>query len=415
MKKRSFEQGQALILIVFAIIALVGMTALTIDGGNAYSDRRNAQNAADSSALAAALANSRGNDPTTAARSLASINGYNNNGTSNVVSVTIENSPSGACPGNQSGKDITVEITSHLRTYFAPVVGISQVTNKVTATGRSCDSYVAPLFNGNAIVSLAPSGIDFDAKGTPDWTITGGGIFSNSSSANSVSCGGSADVSAPSITTVGTEASRSCFSPAPAYSSGAAQYAVSDYAALLPRAPACNGTATKTGGVWYPQAGADGSKVAFSGDMVFSTGLYCVTNSPGPFHNQITGNAVTFYIMPSNFSMKFNGGGNLTARAPTGNGEYKGVLMFSAPQVSGGTLLNTQALDMRGNGTGDVVGSIIMPSAAVTMFGNSGTAGFDSQIIAYQVDSGGNANIKISYNAGNNYQPPYPFTLSLVK
>lgn len=74
--------------------------------------------------------------------------------------------------------------------------------------------------------------------------------------------------------------------------------------------------------------------------------------------------------------MKFNGGGNLTASAPT-SGEYKGVLMYLAPQVSNGVLLNTQALDMRGNGTGNVVGTIIAPSADVTMFGNSG-AGNDA-------------------------------------
>ena len=81
------------------------------------------------------------------------------------------------------------------------------------------------------------------------------------------------------------------------------------------------------------------------------------------------------------FSMRFNGGGNLTASAPT-SGEYKGVLMYLAPQVDGsGNLLNTQDIDMRGNGTGNVVGSVIAPSATVTMFGNSGTGAFDSQII----------------------------------
>ena len=39
------ERGQALILIVFAILGLFGVTALAIDGGNVYADRRRAQNA----------------------------------------------------------------------------------------------------------------------------------------------------------------------------------------------------------------------------------------------------------------------------------------------------------------------------------------------------------------------------------
>src|SRR5512135_793344 len=49
------QRGQALILIVLAIVGMVGLTGLAIDGGNAYSDRRHAQNAADTAALAAAL------------------------------------------------------------------------------------------------------------------------------------------------------------------------------------------------------------------------------------------------------------------------------------------------------------------------------------------------------------------------
>jgi Tfp pilus assembly protein PilV len=53
------ERGQALVLIVIGIIGLVGITALSIDGGNAYFDRRRAQNAADTAAMAAGLAKVR--------------------------------------------------------------------------------------------------------------------------------------------------------------------------------------------------------------------------------------------------------------------------------------------------------------------------------------------------------------------
>ncbi len=56
MFKMKSEKGQALILIVFGMVALIGFTALAVDGGRVFSDRRNAQNAADTAALAAALA-----------------------------------------------------------------------------------------------------------------------------------------------------------------------------------------------------------------------------------------------------------------------------------------------------------------------------------------------------------------------
>jgi Flp pilus assembly protein TadG len=414
MKKSLHQRGQALILITLAIVGLIAMTALAVDGGLSYADRRNAQNASDSAALAGALAYARGNNISTAAQSRAFSNGYTNNGT-DVVTVTAVSSPSGVCPGNPTGKDITVEITSHKDTFFGPVVGINQVTNTVTATARACDSTNKALFNGNAIVALAPTGNVYDAHGTPIWNITGGGIFANSSSSFAATCGGNAGVNSPSVTAVGGTSFTCHTVNIGTVTTGVHQYTVPEYQSMLPRIPACDGTATQSGGHWSTQSGTDGSRVAFSGDMVFNPGLYCITNSPGPFHGAISGDGVTFYIMSSSFSMKFNGGGNLTATAPTGAGEYKGVLMFSAPQLSGNSLQHTQSLDMRGNGNADIVGSIIMPSADVTMFGNSGTAGFHCQVIAYNVDTGGNANITINYQADENYQPPTGITLQLLR
>jgi choice-of-anchor A domain-containing protein len=87
-----------------------------------------------------------------------------------------------------------------------------------------------------------------------------------------------------------------------------------------------------------------------------------------------------------------------------------------APQIdANGNLLNTQQLDLRGNGDGDIKGTIIAPSADVTMFGNSGTGAINSQVIAYQVDSGGTADIHLTYKAGDNYHASLPISLTLLK
>ncbi len=48
------EQGQAIVILAFAMIVLLAFAALAIDGGNAYVNRRRAQNAADAGALAGA-------------------------------------------------------------------------------------------------------------------------------------------------------------------------------------------------------------------------------------------------------------------------------------------------------------------------------------------------------------------------
>mgnify|MGYP006304478977 FL=1 len=48
------EHGQVLALIAVGIVGLMGFAALALDGGMLLSDRRHAQNAADTSSLAGA-------------------------------------------------------------------------------------------------------------------------------------------------------------------------------------------------------------------------------------------------------------------------------------------------------------------------------------------------------------------------
>jgi Flp pilus assembly protein TadG len=55
------ERGQALIIIALIAIGLFGIVALAIDGSVKFSDRRHAQNAADTAAMTAALELARGN------------------------------------------------------------------------------------------------------------------------------------------------------------------------------------------------------------------------------------------------------------------------------------------------------------------------------------------------------------------
>ncbi len=411
------ERGQALILISLAAIGLFAIVGLAVDGSAKFSDRRHAQNAADTAATAASLSKIRGASTwKLSGLDIALSNGYDNNLVTNTVNVYACTEAGSNCgPYAGKAKYVKVVITSHVNTYFARVIGINQTQNIVQAVALSDSGYTGPAFNGNALVALVQSGNGYDAHGTPVWNITGGGIFLNSSSSNSATCGGNAGVNSPSVTTVGGT-NFSCHTVnIGTTTTGATQLSYADYASWFPRQPACNGTASQSGGQWHTQSGADGSRVSFSGDMDFAPGLYCVINSPGSFHGAISGTGVTFYMTNPGFSMKFNGGGNLTASAPT-TGEYKGVLLYLAPQLdANGNLLNTQELDMRGNGTGNVTGSVIAPSATVTMFGNSGTGAFNSQVIAYNIDSGGTADITVSYTQGDNWIVNLPPQVGMVQ
>src|SRR5215211_1320151 len=98
MKPKLAERGQALILIALAAIGLFGMAGLAIDGSAKFSDRRHAQNAADTAALAAALAKVQAQKQgssngaiqtalTLAALDRAASNGYDDNLVTNNVEV----------------------------------------------------------------------------------------------------------------------------------------------------------------------------------------------------------------------------------------------------------------------------------------------------------------------------------------
>src|SRR6266852_540232 len=93
------RRGVAAVIVVISLTVLVGVAAITVDGGMALTERRRAQTAADAAALAAAadlftnFSSNAGEDPFGKARAsavtTAAANGYNNDGTRSTVIVRI--------------------------------------------------------------------------------------------------------------------------------------------------------------------------------------------------------------------------------------------------------------------------------------------------------------------------------------
>ena len=110
---REGEKGQVLVVFVLALVAIIGVTGLVLDGGSAFAQRRQQQNVADLAAVAAVTAfiNTSGSqsDKDAAARAraldVAADNGYPNAAAD--TSVTITGTPN---PLNGSQKyAVTVE------------------------------------------------------------------------------------------------------------------------------------------------------------------------------------------------------------------------------------------------------------------------------------------------------------------
>ena len=182
--KRNFrsERGQAMILIVFAILGLIGITALAVDGGTTYADRRQAQNAADSAVLAASLARIRGGNYETAALSRAQEYGYDNDGVRSVVQI---HTPPVSGPYEGNSEYLQIVLTSHHKTYFGSVIGIREMINTVEAIARAKPPEWRQIMNGYAVISLAPTSdcnrfVSFWAHGESTLELYGGGVFINS-------------------------------------------------------------------------------------------------------------------------------------------------------------------------------------------------------------------------------------------
>lgn len=429
------ERGQALIIITFAIIGLIGLTGLTVDGGMAYSDRRHAQNAADSAALAAALAHVRETDPEDAALEISTTNGYDDNEVSNNVTVTTTTDlPADACPaGTLNNIEITVNIESHVATTFGVIVGIREMTNVVTATSRACGVYIAPIFGGNAIVSCGNTdenycSFDGGSSGTADWVIHGGGIASDS-------CADSKDGDSVTLD------DGLCVSAVTGASGGFSDVCEGNAVAqcddtyldsIMPPNPCTT----------PPPSGLDVIKIEHvtlanntPSPIYFSDGIYCIDDMDGggggsylSGHDIILDNA-TLYITDLDFSLTFAGGGGF-AGTPTESGTYSSYSIIVArspipcPGTSGPGSNDAQVIDYRGGsggvlGTVGLYGTILAPTACIDMRGNAGNGTdelvINSQIIANKVSSNGNAHITINYVDDQNRRDPIFPAIQLLK
>jgi len=446
------QKGQALVLIALAIVGLVGITGLAIDGGNIYSERRRAQNAADNAALSAALAKVQSRDFTAEANSYITTN---MTGGSTVTDIVISNPPGVDCDGNQNGpyhdefgrtndrygipianQYIQVRFHITIDSYLANVIGWNTSDICVEAIARAKNPYRGELFYGNAVVGLGSEGLPFLAQSNSQtWKLTGGGIFSNYDAIDAhsnVVFDGSHCITAVGNATgfVGCTPQTNQFN---------ARYVFPDEVLpLLPQynwddplydadhcdkdtafcPPKCEGVAQLIGGVMNPDQtpGFDiwsGSRVA-KFENKYAPGLYCIEDAGGVINSEVTGSDVTFYFLDHDFTMKYAGGGALVATAPDssfGAGPYENVLMFS--DVTDEPC--TQNMELRGNGLNSIVGTIFLPSACINYLGNS-YGGYDHvQLIGYQVYSNGTADLDIYYDSNDQKIDDKPALVELTK
>lgn len=423
---RKHEKGQIVVLLALAIVGLLGFTALAIDVGMVFSDRRYAQNAADASALAGAQASSKmietigmknyeWNCSTLNANISASYSaGIARAGTNDFV---IAQDADLGTPGhdhgikitcNQAGKylDVFVMLSRVTSTSFAQLFYGGQMRNTVSSITRVWPG--VPAGNGSNLVSLSKDcgnnigGILF--SGNTEVSIRG--TWSNScieakSNTDVTVSPGSVDYHAGSYAVGFTN-------PVPVPHTE--YHPMTDATLPSPGAKCASASIDPYNDLKNAQGTIDPGNYRdwdFKGDVVLNPGLYCVSGTVSMNSNVgLTGNGITIFYTGTSFTI--NGKQNGTLAAPNSpsnppvNNAVEDLLIYTPK----GT-----AADIKINGTSGsyIGGTIYAPSSLVFIAGNATAADpmtMTSSIIGYDIDLTGTSYLSMTYDEDKDYGWP---------
>lgn len=401
-----------LIIIMIALIAIVGIAGLAIDGGNVLLDRRSAQNAADSAALAGAIVrvNQPGGDWVGTIMSSAADNGFPNDGVKNVIEV-FSPPKSGTYANNV--EYVQVVITSHVKMYFSRIVGRSETVNVVEAVVRTKAAVLKPLLGEAALASLAPTsecnrerGFWVHEEGTFD--VMGGSIFVNS---NNPTCALIQEESGSiymrfndPITVVGGAQIHNPRLISPVLHVGAPK--VSYPPPFMMPDVKCKKQAsiredgeTMTPGTWgglFPPVNV----------KRLEPGVYCLEN--GFITNKdtdLTGSSVVIVVKKGEVTITKNAKVRLTAPS---EGPYAGLLLFLPME-------NDKRVSLDANFNSEFKGTILAPASNILFKGSDMQHGYHSQIIGFRIALSGDENIIIQYNPDENYHALTNSEIQLIR
>jgi hypothetical protein len=431
------ESGQALVLIVLGIVGMLGFAALAIDGGRIYTDRRNMQNASDTSSLTGAGSfasymtqngiywkNWSCSDTTSwfvsakaqaysDAINRAASNGYavdadiSDPDGANGITITCGSEPHTGFTDYYI--DVTTYITADTPSSLAQFVFGGPLRQTVDSTARIRPQTAVGF--GHAIVALNPADCNLEQNGVifngnVDVTLNGGGVFSNgclrvdgSSGTIEVVDGTntwisdlvlnppSASVSPPPIQ--GDESIPDLQIPAPDC----------DHPSMFDR--------TASGTTLSPGRYQNEVVLAGNFDYVLQPGLYCFYDGVRFNTNQtVTGTVsggVTLYILNGNFNV----GGNATInlRAPLADDPgippaIPGLLIYLADG-------NTGTVNMQGTTGTNYTGTVYAPDGTINVAGTPGlNPTLTTQLIGWKVKIDGDSFINLNYDEALVYQFP---------
>ncbi|GAC1425368.1 MAG: pilus assembly protein TadG-related protein [Candidatus Velthaea sp.] len=350
---RHDERGQMMPIVAMMIIVIFGFAALAVDVGSWHYQQRIEQTAADSASVAGAieLNYSRAAGAVSAtARADAATNGFTDNGAD--VAVTVNNPPAtGSFAGNTNAVEVIV--AKKQPGFFTAIFG--QTFQWVTVRSVTAQSVV-----GRGCI----------------YTLNGDVVINGSGSISAKSCGlntnGNLSVTSHATVDANTIGYTGTWSGGGVYPNAQpeTEVAVQD---PCPTILGCTYLATHP-----PISGACGDQnpipsklqpaefcapLQISGNVTLAPGLYVLDQGFIANGNAtISGTGVTIYNKNGQFTL--NGNISLSLSAPT-TGTMAGIVYFQPPANSSAFTVNGRS------GTDDFVGAMYLPTAALTLNGNS--------------------------------------------
>jgi len=441
------EKGQVVLLVALIIVGLIGALALAVDGSMIMLDRRNAQAAADSAAIAGSYEIARNfNDPIStqtqkailAAISRAADNGYT------ITASNVEYPITGSFNMVNNDADrynyIRVNIDSPVQTSFLDIIGaLNPIINHIHAT-----AYISPETSlaSFGLIALAPSGcgirdeyggLYMGGGGTLD--ITGGGILVNSTGDGTSGCyamelSNNSFINAHSnpIVIVGTRLVSGTVSPVPL--DHMPSYAMAfppDGAPSVPTSAAyasygfCSSNAVITtntrvyNGLTYRVMTPGNTIPQFNKDynIWMNPGVYCFPNGISISNKAVYGDNVLLFISPQSTKYEVSLLGSSSFELHNYDSDpYKGMVLFIDPKDYASSFYNYCSLLMSGSSTFNVDGTVYAPMCTITLGGSQGST-INAQVVGYKINLQGGSTFNVRSLTGNNFQSLHPMPGSL--
>ena len=403
----STRRGAVTIFVAIALVAILGVTAIAVDGGILLDKRRHAQASADAAALAAAdllytkYRSYKGLDADGVALAqalrTAAQNGYVNG--KDGATVAIRFAPQTYADGPDKGKMIPagyVEVTLHYnqKRYFSRIFGSAPVPVSARAVARGTWEGGK---NGIIVLDLNDKGA-LTANGNGQFVVANAAVLVNSNHSEAAITSGGGSLAAPHFDITGGYTGSGFVGPITTKTEPVAdplRYLPPPDPLTLPLRSTT--TLSISGGTHtlYPGVYRGGISITSTSKVFMEPGIYYMDGGGFDYKGQgtLTGYEVMIYNAPIKDSqaegITGTGGGTVILTPPT-SGIYQGICFFQDRNADVDVIF-------AGNGSFNITGTFYAANALFRVSGN-GDVSIAGQYISRAISITGNGNVNIVWD-----------------